>query len=236
MLGIFCCKAQNEPAQHHAITTKTVLLKYKDQVDTLSLPVVSNIFPQLQKALSEKEILNGETSNEVIAEYAECGCGITSLNYEVTYFNRDIISISLRYETMGAYPSSGQRWLTLDAKTGKPVLLSKIFTAKGLSIIKTRYKRILNERIQDDKNALKDDPDYPSVYDRLLASVNSFSINSPETKYLITEKGVLLSSDDVLPHVVQAFEPQRDVLFSYKQLMKLKYLDPKGLLGKNNSR
>ncbi|MBD1385468.1 hypothetical protein IDJ75_09285 [Mucilaginibacter rigui] len=231
LLGTFCCYAQK------TITTKPVYLKYQDSADTLYLPVVSNKSPELQKALSEKEILNGKTIAEVVSEYAECGCGITALNYDVNYFSGDIISVNLMYETMGAYPSSYQRWVTLNTKTGKPVLLSKILTAKGLRIIKARYKRILSERIQDDKNSLKDDPDYDSViYDRLMKTVNTFNISSPATKYLITSKGILLSSDDVLPHVVQAFEPQRDVLFSYKQLMKMKYLDPNGLLGISKSR
>lgn len=231
VFGAFCCQAQT------AITTKPVYLKYRDRADTLYLPAVSDKFPGLQKALSEKEILNDRTVEEIISDYAECGCGITSLNYKVTYLNRDIISINLMYETMGAYPSSDERWLTLDTKTGKPVILSKIVTAKGLRIIKARYKRILTERIQNDKNSLKDDPDYDSsIYDSLAEAANTFKINSPETKYLITKKGILLSSDDVLPHVVHAFEPRRDVLFNYKELIKLKYLDPKGLLGKSNSR
>jgi hypothetical protein len=231
VLGTFCGKAQNK-----IITTKPIYLKYQGRADTLYLPVVSDKFPQLQKALSEKEILNGQTVEEVVSAYAECGCGITTLNYDITYFNGDIISINLIYETMGAYPSSGERWMALSVKTGKPVLLSKILTPKGLRIINSQYKRILKKRIQDDKIAVKDDPDYDSsIYDRLIETVNTFKINTPETKYLITEKGILLSSDDVLPHVVQAFEPQRYVLYGYKHLIKMKYLDPKGLLGKSNS-
>jgi hypothetical protein len=228
VINTFCCHAQK------AITTRPVYLRYQDRADTLYLPMVSHDFPELQKALSEREILNGKTIKEVVSEYAECECGLTSLNYDISCFNKDVISINLMYETMGAYPSSGQQWINLYVKTGKPVLLSKILTPKGLSIIKAKYKRILSERIEDDKKALKDDPDYDaSIYDRLIETVNTFNINSSATKYLLTPKGILLSSNDVLPHVVQAFEPQRDVLFSYKQLINLRYLDPKGLLGKN---
>jgi hypothetical protein len=234
MFGIYYCPAQ-VITSNKTITTKIVPLQYKDRTDTLYIPVISDRLPQLKKVLSEKEILNGENLQDVINEYAECGCGITSLNYNVVCFDRDILSINLMYETMGAYPSSGQRWLTLNPSTGKSVLLSKILNSKGLRFVKADYKRIVNRRIKNDRMSLKDDPDYSNVYPKLLTSVNTFEIDSPETKYLVTEKGILLSSNDVLPHVIQSFEPNRAVLFSYKQLMKLKYLDPKGLLGKSNS-
>ncbi|QHS55376.1 hypothetical protein GWR56_07420 [Mucilaginibacter sp. 14171R-50] len=232
VLGIGYSNAQTVMSRK-TVTTKVVPLKYKDQTDTLYLPQIADRLPQLQKALSEKELLTGETLQDVINEYTECGCGITSLQYEVTCLYSDLISIKLTYETMGAYPSTNQRWLTLNPNTGKAIPLSKIITPRGLQFIKAEYKKILLNRISKDRKAYAGDADYVAVLPKLMSSVNKLSLDSPQVKYLVTKEGILLSSETILPHVAESFEPDRNVLFGYNQLMKFKYLDAKGVLGKH---
>src|SRR5215216_4801904 len=115
------------------ISTKIVLLKYQSQTDTLRLPVVNNKYPALKKAMSYQNLFDGDNLDSVVANYKNCGCGITGSDYEVTYQDAGIISIELFFETMGAYPDSYQRWHTLDIHTGKAYPIEKELNPAGLS-------------------------------------------------------------------------------------------------------
>jgi hypothetical protein len=129
------------------ISTKVVRLKYKGQTDSLRIPVVSAFYPELKEALSETKIFDGQTLAKLKLDYQKCGCNITGLDYEVTFVNKDVISVILRYETMGAYPDNYETWLTLDMHTGKPYPITKEITPAGMAWALNNYKILMKKEL-----------------------------------------------------------------------------------------
>ncbi len=102
LAGSFSSRAHSQtgPApQKSIISEKIVVLKYHDHLDTLEVPEVSDKYPALKKALSYKNIFYGDDLPDVIKNYADCECGITSLGYQVTFENETILSIKIYVET-----------------------------------------------------------------------------------------------------------------------------------------
>src|ERR1700748_3300628 len=98
LIFIILLTANFAPAQP-LISLKTVILRHDTQTDTLRIPIVSDKYPTLKKELSYKNLFDGDDLADVIKNYASCGCGITSLSYEVTYQSNNIISIVLYFQT-----------------------------------------------------------------------------------------------------------------------------------------
>jgi hypothetical protein len=221
----------NAQANHHKsiISTKMVVLTYKhndssslqDHTDTLNIPVVSDKYPGLKKALSFENIGDADGLQGVINNYASCSCGLTSLNYEVVFESNDILSIKIFTEGMGAYPSSSTQRLTLNIHTGATYPLSKEINAAGRKWIYDSYKKLLKKRIADDYKARKGEEDKYNLA-QLNGSVDSLTNSEMLKSYLFTPAGIMFSTEGVLPHVVQALEPNREWFVPYSRLRKYK--------------
>ncbi|TFF40228.1 hypothetical protein [Mucilaginibacter psychrotolerans] len=202
------------------ITTKKVYLQYQNQKDSLLIPVVSDDYPGLQKALSDSVLFSGEKLQDVIDNYRKCGCGITSLNYKVEYANSRMVSIRLYYEGMGAYPSAYQTWLTLLADDGNSISLNTALGDGGTDYILQKYKQILISRINRDMTGQPRETNAVATRKELLTAVGKLKAKDITNKFLLTPKGLLVTTDNVLPHVIQNLEPQREVLFTMAELKK----------------
>jgi hypothetical protein len=211
------------------------LLEYKhndsssleDHVDTLSLPVPSDSYPELKKALSFTNIADADGEAAVKKNYAECSCGITGLSYEVTFESGDLLSIKIFTEGMGAYPSSSWQWLTLNIHTGKPYAIGSEINPAGLKWVYNNYRALLQRRIAADRKANpapvgESQEDYNSIYDEQKESVNSLTMNELLKNFVFTAKGITFTTAGVLPHATQALEIDREWLISYGKLMKYK--------------
>ena len=222
-------------AKKSIIHTRTVLLTYKhndssylqDHNDTLFLPEPSGKYPGLKKALSFKNIADADGEAAVKKNYAECSCGITGLNYEVTFESGDILSIKIFTEGMGAYPSSSWQWLTLNIPTGKPYNISNEINGAGLKWIYNNYRTLLWRRIARDRKtnpapAGENQEDYNSIYDEQQQSVNHLSMNDLFKNFVFTDKGIAVTTAGVLPHATQALEIDREWLIPYDRLIKYK--------------
>ncbi|HEY4194745.1 MAG TPA: hypothetical protein VGM63_04370, partial [Mucilaginibacter sp.] len=98
--------AQNKKAFDYSniINTKKIILRYQDnKADSLLIPIVSDKYPELKKALCDTNLFFGDKLDTVIKRYQTSGTGITYFNYEVTFVNKDVISLKLHYETMSTY-------------------------------------------------------------------------------------------------------------------------------------
>jgi len=209
--------SQTKPSlQKSIISEKIAVLKYRDHLDTLEVPVVSDKYPALKKALSYKNIFYGDDLPDVIKNYANCECGITSLGYDVTFESRDILSIKIYIETAAAYPDDSEEWFTLNISTGKPYPLSKEINGKGLSWLFDYYKVELRKRIYKYKN---ENPEEDiDAYNELKAAVDSLHSDEVFGKYVFTNQGIALSIEKILPHAIQNMEPDRDVLIPFDKL------------------
>ncbi len=209
--------SQTRPAQQKSIISeKIVVLKYQDHLDTLEVPVVSDKYPALQKALSYKNIFNGDDLPDLIKNYADCECGITSFGYEVTFESKDVISIKIYVETTAAYPDESEEWFTLNITTGEPYPLSREINAKGLKWLFDNYKAELRKRIYQYK-AENPDEDI-DAYNELKAAIDSLHSDELFGKYVFTKRGIVLSIEKILPHALQNMEPARDLLVPYNKL------------------
>lgn len=229
------CAQNSATTQKSIIHTRIVLLKYKhndssslsDHVDTLSLPVPSGNYPELKKALSFRNIADADGEAAVKKNYAACSCGITGLSYEVTFENKDILSLKIFTEGMGAYPSSSWRWLTLNANTGRPYAISNEINPAGLRWIYNTYKALLLHRIASDHKANpapsgENQDDYNSIYDEQKQSVNDLPMNGLLKNFVFTAKGITFTTAGILPHATQALEVDRDWFIPYNKLVKYK--------------
>ena len=204
------------------ITTKKIILKYQDNAaDSLLIPMVSDKYPELKKALCDTNLFFGDKLDTVIKPYNTDGTGITSFNYEVTFVNKDVISLKLHYETKGIYPDNAHQWLTLNIHTGASYPISKEISPAGLTWIFTNYKELLKTRISNDRNRLdkeKVDENYTDIYNDLMESADTLAAGEMLKRYVFTDKGIDFTTEDILPHVAEDFEPKRDWLIPYNKL------------------
>lgn len=229
-----CCYGQKyKHEQKGMITSKRVVLKYRKQIDSLVIPVVSDAYPALKKALCEQNLFDGDKVEDVVAEYKDCGCGTTSMNYDIVFVSKYVISIKFYVEGMGAYPTSYQQWHTININTGKPYLLSNEINNTGLQWLITQYKQTLKKRIQSDRQGKKKDSDEKQIYLQLMHAADTLTINSFANNYLFTNKGIAFTTDAVLPHVVQGYEPDRSLFVPYAQFKP--YIKASSLVIKANS-
>jgi hypothetical protein len=222
LLGINMLVPRVYAQQRHPaiISTKIVRLKYQSQTDTLRLPVVNNSYPALKKVLNYQNLFDGDNLDTVVANYKNCGCGITGSEFEVTYQGANVISIKLFFETMGAYPDSYRRWYTLDIHTGKIYSIEKELSPAGLSWLFKNYKHIVKQRITADKLATPDEE--KSTFNDLKTSVDTLRRRTLFSMYVFTAKGIIVSTPPVLPHAIRSQEPNRDWFVPYSKLKKFK--------------
>ena len=209
--------SQTKPSPPKTIlSTKIVALKYETQTDTLRIPVVSDRYPVLKKAFSEKNIFDGDDLAAVVKNYQLCGCGTTSLSYEVTFESKDIISVIFYYETMGAYPDDYQKYLTFNINTGKIYPISNEVNSKGLNWLLAGYKTELRKRVRK----LKEDnaADNADAYTELSTTIDSLSGDELFKNCVFKKDGITLTIEKILPHVMQNVEPERDWLVPYSKL------------------
>jgi hypothetical protein len=204
------------------ITTKKIILKYQDnEADSLLIPIVSDQYPELKKALCDTNLFFGDKLDTIIKRYQTNGTGITFFNYEVTFVNKDVISLKLHYETMSTYPDNAHQWLTLNIHTGASYPISKEINPAGLKWIYDSYKELLKTRILNDRERLdkdKVDESYTAIYDDLIASADTLASEEMLKRYVFTNRGIDFTTENILPHGAEDFEPPRDWFIPYNKL------------------
>jgi hypothetical protein len=223
----------SQPKPHYQksiISTQTVVLRYKhndsssliDHTDTLQIPVVSEKYPELKKALSFENIGDSDGLQDVIENYAGCSCGLTSLYYEVVFENSDILSIKIFTEGIGAYPSSSTKRLTLNKQTGAAYAINNEISITGLKWIYSNYKKIIKQRIAQDYQQRKGTDEDDNVYQQLNESIDTLTSAEMLKDYLFTKTGIVFNTEGILPHALQAFEPNREWFVAYDKLRRYK--------------
>ncbi len=232
ILGVllFIGKAHSQSKRHKSIvSTKMVVLTFKhndsssleDHNDTLNIPIVSDKYPGLRKALAFENIGDEDGLDTIKARYAACACGLFDMAYDVPFETKDVLSISIYTEWMGAYPSSGTKGLTLNVHTGEAYPLSNEINAAGRTWIYQTYKKLIKRRIAEDFKSRKGEEDEHDLAE-LNESIDSLSSDELFKSYLFTSTGIKFSTGGVLPHAVQAHEPDREWFVPYSRLRKYK--------------
>lgn len=232
ILGVLLFVSKNySQTRHHQsiISNKMVVLAFKhndssylqDHTDTLNIPVVSDKYPGLKKALAFENIGDPDGLDSVKANYAACACGLFDMAYTVLFETKDVLSISIYTEWMGAYPSSRTAGYTLNVHNGEAYPLGNEINAAGRKWIYETYKKLVKQRIADDFKSRKDEDDEHDLAE-LNESIDSLGSDELFKSYLFTPRGIKFSTAGVLPHAVQAHEPDREWFVPYARLRKYK--------------
>ena len=207
---------------NNIINTKKVILKYKDnQADSLMIPVVSDKYPELKKALCDTNLFFGDNLDTVIQRYQRERRGHIFFSYSVTFVNKDVISLKTYYEMTGDDADGAQQWLTLNIHTGKTYSLDKEISPDGLKWLYTSYRELLKKRILDDESKIdkeKAREDYTNIYNNLMEAADTLTADQLLTPYVFTDKGIWFTTENILSDDVKNFEPERDWFVKYDRL------------------
>ena len=126
---------------------------------------------------------------------------------------------------MGAYPDENQRWLTLNIHTGKVYSIANEINPTGLKWVFDNYKALLKTRIAEGKEAaMKPDQngslseEDERMYNDLEQSIDNLELEEMLKNYVFTDKGIVFTTDDILPYAVHEREPSRNWYVPYKKL------------------
>jgi hypothetical protein len=210
------------PDYSNIITTKKIILKYQDdQADSLMIPVVSDKYPELKKALCDTNLFFGDNLDTIIRRYQREKRGHIFFSYNVSFVNKDVISLKTYYEMTGDDADGAQQWLTLNIHTGKPYSIDKEISPDGLKWLYASYKELLKKRISDDeikidKQKIKEN--YTDIYNGLMQAADTLSSNQLLKTYVFTDKGIWFTTENILSDEVKNFEPEREWFVKYDKL------------------
>nr|WP_294899266.1 hypothetical protein [uncultured Pedobacter sp.] len=212
--------ANSNVSQDIILRDSIVLLKYKNQKDTIAFPVINPQFPQLAKALQPEAIL-GQKLSEIKESYENCGCGYTSLSYQKSFSNSKIISLWFHTAFVGPYPSETTIYQTLTLNTGKAYHLTDQLNEAGQQFVLTKYKDSVLRRLESDK-VNHTEADYSAAYNQIKDNITQLRFDAINDNYLVKDSTILVKTETVLPHAILAWEIDRALSFSLDELKQFK--------------
>jgi hypothetical protein len=222
-------------AQSVVITPKKVIYKRTKPNDeyrktfTLTHPKVKAVNAVLARKI---EAAIGFEKNMEISLKEEIGGDIQWLEegfYDVKYNQNGVLSINLFITGAGAYPSSVNKTIVVDLKTGNRIGPAAVFT--NLDGLLAKIKQIQQEKIKANFEERKTDTDFMEVRDEIeeLLKKSDFKASDLEG-FSVDEKGVTFFYDYGFRHAVQALEPDGDYFLSWAEIKP--FVKRTGLLGK----
>jgi hypothetical protein len=182
---------------------------------SITWPKISGTSPEIAKKI--EAALNYETIFEfTIKDEKEETQWLADGGYKVDYNRGKILSVSIWIEGSGAYPSTANKYITVDTSTGAAVKPDDVFAnTAGLEAILTRMRA---KEMADTKAKLAKDPeakdvDIKTLFDESL-EYNKISLD----QFTVKDDGVLFHHNYDFPHAVQALAPAGEFLVKWAQL------------------
>lgn len=204
--------------------------KYK-KTFTVRYPIVSGALKPAIKTKLENTISFWRVYETTLKESME-DTGVGDLDYVVNYNGSGILDITLTMEYSAAYPSTSNKNLVVDLKTGEQVKFADVLTADAAfaAMIDKKLqaeKAEILKSIQDDKEESQESKDAAKEAVEPL----KFTVENFETcEIRVNDKGVAILYDAEFPHVIQALQPAGNYFFTYAQLKP--FIKKENLLGK----
>ena len=215
-------QVKKAPDYSNIITTKKIILKYQDNgADSLMIPVASDKYPELKKALCDTNLFFGDNLDTIIQRYQREKRGHIFFSYNVTFVNKDVISLKTYYEMTGDDTDGAQQWLTLNIHTGKTYSIDKEISQEGLKWLYASYKELLKKRILDDESKIdkeKIKENYTDIYNDLMEAADTLTSDQLLRTYVFTDKGIWFTTENILSDDVKNFEPEREWFVKYDKL------------------
>jgi hypothetical protein len=211
-------KADGSTDGLHVRTVTTQLgvdnaIKWPEVVDTAS-DVDDKINAQITF-----ETITGENLEETKRLWADGEAfhqGVDSAEFEVNANLRNVLSMSIHYETLYAYPDMQDAYVNFNSNTGAAIGIKDLLTEASLPVIASKLDVVLQARIKQLKTELAAEIASGEVeatqWDELhvtAADLESFST---------TPDGITFHYDPGFPHVIVALEPDGEFKVPFEQL------------------
>ena len=228
-LLLIACLAGIAISQSVIITSKkTVYRRPKPMEDykktfTVTYPKVSGLTPALNKKVETTISYQGVLDLNLKEELGEHQW-LEDADYIVNYNKRGVLDITLSMEGSAAYPSTYNKTVVVDLKTGSRVRPQDLFVnLNGLaSMCRKAQKAEIAKSIETIK---KENPDEQEP-EWFFKDANFAVANLKE--FSVSDRGVTFLYDYAFPHVALALQPDGRFFFNWRQLKS--YIKQGGLL------
>lgn len=219
--SLFACAAVGF-AQPAKVTSNSVTV----DGNTLDLPEIRLASPEATEranyyveALMLGEIVSPKSLAKLIASStaSEGKSGLTSLSWKVVRNDGLLLSLYFQGEAMGAYPSSFERSITLDASSGISVTGRDLFTPAGYDSVFALVIRDRRAMVQADTAGLPHD----STRELDAFDVNMMydcADNASLDPILVTDSTISPTEMRCLPHADQALDIDWSLPLPIKQV------------------
>ena len=206
-------------SQSVVITSKKVTYKRPKPISEykksfiVTYPKVKAATPVLSKKI-EMAISYEKNNNLDIKDEINDTQWLEEASYTVNYNKKNILDITLSVEGSGAYPSTYNKTVVVDLKTGNRVKPIDVFTnLSGLAAnCKKAQQAEIKKAIVDIK---KENPDEENPAD--LFKESNFTVKNLD-EFSVSDKGVTFIYNYDFPHVIQALQPDGQYFFTWAQL------------------
>lgn len=192
---------------------------------TVTRPKVKASTPALSRKI--EAVISYEKVSEInIKEEMSEVQWLEDASYIVNYNKNGILDITLSVEGSGAYPSTYNRSVIVNTKTGTTVTARDVFTnLAGLAAkAKKAQQAEIEQAILDIKKENPDEEDPAALFENSnfkIENLNNFSVS---------DKGITFIYDYQFVHAIQAWQPAGQYFFSWKALKS--FVKPAGLFGR----
>ena len=164
---------------------------------------------------------DGKTLNNELTEYAGEGSKKPKLVY--LFAEKNILSISFAWETMGAYLSSGTIYHTFDLTNNKEISLLNEINPDKLSALKSKIKTVIQKELDEHRKQYTQQ-DWIDAFGDKETFEKSFTVSETGDNILVNwylKRGVLTVVIDNyfgFPHVIQAMDFSGEWKSSFTEL------------------
>jgi len=158
--------------------------------------------------------LIGESVDDIVAEFARCGCGVVSADFEVALNTPRVLSLDVVVETIAAYPSGYSIPIVLDAHRGARLTARDVFEPVRQGDLVTRVRSALASRIAERARAARSDGEEWAAE---ALELEEFGFEGLE-RFLITADGVIFEHAWSLPHAARAYQPDGRVAVPWREV------------------
>lgn len=167
------------------------------------------------------EDITGENLDELKRQHEAAGPddvvhGVASADFEVNANIRNVLSLTISYETVYAYPDFHHAYFNFNSNTGAPIGITDLLTAESLPVIAAALDEQLQQRIAqlkvDFAAEIASGEVEATQWDELHVTTESLE------SFSTTPDGITFHYDAGFPHVIQALEPDGEFSVAFEDL------------------
>lgn len=210
---------QNFFAQTAVVTPKKITYKRPKPLSedkksfTITRPIVKGLSADLKKKVETSIGYENNFDFNLKEEIDEIQW-LEEADYQVDYNKNGILGVRLSMSGSGAYPSTSQKSVVVNLKTGAKIKPSDVFSKlDGLAAMcKKAQQAEIKKAIIDIK---KENPDEENPAD--LFGSSDFKIENL-SEFTVSDKGITFLYDYGFPHVILALQPEGTYFFNWAQV------------------